>query len=219
MGKEFKKKYMHPTRRKLVDMVQTGVYDKNTTIGYDKVEKNRKVGDVWEDEHNKYEKKEGYILKTGKNSEALQEIRNYLKEKSKCNNSECKTPKISEKDKKFIQKGGFCINCTIDREHEIKMAGLWIPYEDYKIATRMIVFGKSKIEAYKQSLDELKEEYEMIGSDGKITETWKLPKPIEEVKSDIQKLIDSGEEELKIVEQKRQEAFEKLKEKNYEHYI
>lgn len=99
------------------------------------------------------------------------------------------------------------------------MAGLWIPYEDYKIATRMIVFGKSKIEAYKQSLDELKEEYEMIGSDGKITETWKLPKPIEEVKSDIQKLIDSGEEELKIVEQKRQEAFEKLKEKNYEHYI
>ena len=99
------------------------------------------------------------------------------------------------------------------------MAGLWIPYEDYKIATRMIVFGKSKIEAYKQSLDELKEEYEMIGSDGKVTETWKLPKPIEEVKSDIQKLIDSGEEELKIVEQKRQEAFEKLKEKNYEHYI
>jgi len=81
MGKEFKKKYMHPTRRKLVDMVQTGVYDKNTTIGYDKVEKNRKVGDVWEDEHNKYEKKDGYILKTGKNSEALQEIRNYLKEK------------------------------------------------------------------------------------------------------------------------------------------
>ena len=219
MGKEFKKKYMHPTRRKLVDMVQTGVYDKNTTIGYDKVEKNRKVGDVWEDEHNKYEKKDGYILKTGKNSEALQEIRNYLKEKSKCNNSECKTQKISEKDKKFIQKGGFCINCTIDRDLEIKMAGLWIPYEDYKIATRMIVFGKTKIEAYKQSLDELKEEYEMIGSDGKVTESWKLPKPIEEVKLDIQKLIDSGEEELKVVEQKRQEAFEKLKEKNYEHYI
>ena len=78
-------------------------------------------------------------------------------------------------------------------------------YEDYKVWTRMIVFGKKKLEQYKQSLDELKEEYEMMGSDGKVTETWKLPKPIEEVKSDIQKLIDSGEEELKIVEQKRQE--------------
>ena len=95
MGKEFKKKYMHPTRRKLVDMVQTGKYDKNTTVGWTKKEEARKVGDVWEDEHNRYEKKEGYTLKTGKNSEALQEIRKYLEEKSKCKNSECKTIKIS----------------------------------------------------------------------------------------------------------------------------
>ena len=82
MGKEFKKKYMHPTRRKLVDMVETGTYDKNTTVGYTKKQETRNIGDVWEDEHNKYEKKEGYILKTGKNSEALQEIRKYLEEKS-----------------------------------------------------------------------------------------------------------------------------------------
>ena len=39
MGKEFKRKYMHPTRRKLVDMVKTGEYDKNTTIGYTKVKR------------------------------------------------------------------------------------------------------------------------------------------------------------------------------------
>ena len=39
MGKEFKRKYMHPTRRKLVDMVKTGEYDKNTTIGYTKQKK------------------------------------------------------------------------------------------------------------------------------------------------------------------------------------
>ena len=73
MGKEFKKKYMHPTRRKLVDMVQTGEYDKNTTIGYDKLEKTRNLGDVWEDEHHKYEKKDGYVVKTGKNSESFHE--------------------------------------------------------------------------------------------------------------------------------------------------
>ena len=41
MGKEFKKKYMHPTRRKLVDMVETGKYDKNTTIGYTKAKEVR----------------------------------------------------------------------------------------------------------------------------------------------------------------------------------
>ena len=33
------------------------------------------------------------IVKTGKNSDAFQEIRNYLQEKSNCKNSECKTIK------------------------------------------------------------------------------------------------------------------------------
>ena len=104
MGKEFQKKYMHPTRRKLVDLVQTGEYDTNTTIGYTKAEENRNVGDNWEDEHHRYEKKEGYTLKTGKNSDALAEIRKYLEEKSKCKNSECKTIKKTDKDLLMIQK-------------------------------------------------------------------------------------------------------------------
>lgn len=219
MGKEFKKKYMHPTRRKLVDMVETGEYDKNTTIGYTKQEESRKVGDVWEDKHNRYEKKEGYVLKTGKNSEAFQEIRKYLEKQSKCNNSDCKTIKKSDKDLKFIKNGGFCMNCTIEREHEIKVAGVWQEYNDYKVWTRMIVYGKTKIEAYKQSIDELREEYEIVGSDGKVTETWKLPKSIEETKKDIQELISFGEDEIKELEEKRQIAFDVLKEKNYEHYI
>lgn len=219
MGKEFQKKYMHPTRRKLVDMIKTGEYEKNTQIGYTKASETRNVGDVWEDEHNRYEKKQGYILKTGKNSEAFDEIRKYFEEKSKCKNLNCKTIKKSKKDKIFIEKGGYCLNCTIDVEHEIKMAGLWIPYEDYKIATRMIIYGKAKLDSYKQSLDELKEEYQMMGSDGKVTETWKLPKPIEEVRKEILELIKNGETELQEIEQKRLEAFEKLKEKNYEHYV
>ena len=61
---------MHPTRRKLVDMVHTGEYDKNTQIGWSK-KKEHKVGDIWEDDHYRYEKKDGYILKQGKNSELL----------------------------------------------------------------------------------------------------------------------------------------------------
>ena len=42
MGKEFKRKFMHPTRRKLVDMVQSGNYEKNTKIGWDKRKKHMK---------------------------------------------------------------------------------------------------------------------------------------------------------------------------------
>ena len=219
MGKDFKKKYMHPTRRKLVDMVQTGKYEKNATIGWTSNKEERKVGDVWEDEHHRYEKKEGYTLKTNKNSETFQEIRKYLAEKSKCKNSECKTKRITKKDKKFIEKGGFCIDCTVEREHHIRTAGIWEEYQNYKVWTRMILLGKGKIEQYKQTMDDLKEEYEMVGAEGKVTETWKLPKPIDEVKAEIQELIDYGEGEIKELEAKKEEAFNKIKEKNYEHYI
>ena len=219
MGKEFKKKYMHPTRRKLVDMIHTGKYDKNATIGYEGKKETRKVGDVWEDEHHRYEKKEGFIVKTGKNSEEFQKIREYLRQKSECKNSDCKTIKITKKDKQFIEKGGYCMNCTIDREHIIKTSGLWKEYETYKVTTRMIIFGKTKLDAYRQSLDDLKEEYEMVGSEGKVTETWKLPKPIEEVRSEINELIYSGSIEIEVLEKDRTQAFEKLRESKMEHYL
>ena len=219
MSKEFKKKYMHPTRRKLVDMVQTGKYDKNATIGYTKAKETRNVGDVWEDEHHRYEKKEGYVIKTGKNHESMQEIRKYLEEKSKCKNSECKSMKITKKDKIFIQKGGYCMNCTVDREHEIKSAGVWEEYQNYKVWTRMIIFGKTRLDAYKQSIADLKEEYEMHNGEGQITETWQLPKPIEEVRAEINELIEYGEGEIKELEEKRNLVFEKLRESKMEHYL
>ena len=55
MAKEFKRKFMHPTRRKLADMVKTGEYEKSQSVGWEAKKTNRKVGDVWEDEHYRYE--------------------------------------------------------------------------------------------------------------------------------------------------------------------
>ena len=55
----------------------------------------------------------------------------------------------SEKDLKFIQKNGFCINCTVDREHDLRTAGVFEEYQNYKVWTRMIVFGKTKLEELK----------------------------------------------------------------------
>ena len=89
MAKEFKRKFMHPTRRKLADMVKTGQYEKNQSVGWEAKKENRKVGDVWEDEHYRYEKKEGYTLKTGKNSEVFENIRKYLQEQNECKNPDC----------------------------------------------------------------------------------------------------------------------------------
>jgi hypothetical protein len=219
MGKEFSKKYMHPTRRKLVDMVQTGKYEKNTVIGYDKAKETHKVGEIWEDEHHKYEQHDGFIVKTGKNSEAFQDIRKYLADKVKCKNEDCQTISIKEKDKQFIKNTGFCMNCTIENEHKIRVEGLWQEYQDYKVLSRMIVVGKIKLDSYRQSLDDVKEEYEMIGSEGKVTETWKLPKPVEEVKAEIRELIEFGENEIKELEEKRETALTLLREKGLDSYL
>jgi len=111
------------------------------------------------------------------------------------------------------------MDCTVDREHEIKMAGAWREYEDYKVWTRMIIFGKTKIDQYRQSLGDLKEEYDMHNGEGQVTETWKLPKPIDEVRAEINELIEYGEGEIKELEEKRNVAFEKLREVNMEHYL
>lgn len=218
MSKEFQRKYMHPTRRKLVDMVQTGEYDKNTQIGWTKTEEQRNVGDVWEDEFYKYEKKNGYTIKTGKNHEALQEIRNYLNLKKECTNPSCKKVKKTKTDETLIRKTGYCTDCLSDIEHNFRTAGIWKEYEDFRIYTRMIVEGKIKLEELKQSLNEVKPYYEFINEDGTI-EKWSLPKSVDEVKAEIKEIIDNGENEIKEIVQKRNEAFEVIKGYNLEHYL
>jgi hypothetical protein len=218
MGKEFNKKYMHPTRRKLVDMVETGEYDKNTTVGYTKAAESRNIGDKWEDDNNKFEKKEGYTLKTGKNHEAFQKIREYLKEKNNCKNATCKTVKKTDNDIRFIQNGGFCMNCTTERETILRVENVFIPYQNYKIWTKMIIYGKQKLEELNHSLTQVKEEYEYVNENGTV-EKWKLPKSIDEVKSEIQEMIDIGNREIEELEANRLSVFNELKEKNYEHYL
>jgi hypothetical protein len=111
------------------------------------------------------------------------------------------------------------MDCTIEREHELKTKGVFKEYGAYKVWTRAIIFGKTKLDELRQSLSDLKEEYEMIGSDGKVTETWKLPKSIEEVRVEINEMITKGEKEVLEIEEKRNQAFDKLREANMEHYL
>ncbi len=86
MSKEFQKKYMHPTRRKLVNMVlHGGDYEKNTQISLanseNAVEKNRKkeVGETWTDSEGKtWEQKEYGKVRINELSDTMSEVRDYL---------------------------------------------------------------------------------------------------------------------------------------------
>lgn len=209
---------MHSSRRKLAEMVHTGKYEKDAKIGWSKAEEHREVGDTWEDEFHKYEKKDGYTLKTSKNSDAFQEIRDFVKEQSECKNPDCKTVKFTNVDKKLVKRTGYCITCLAQIEQKIKLAGLWSEYENYKIWTRMIIDGKLRLEQVKQAHDELKQSYDYVNEDGS-TEKWTMPESIDDVKEQMMTMIENGEKEISDIEEKRMEAFEKLKAKNYEFYL
>ena len=200
---KFNKKYMHPTRRKLAEMVFTGEYEKNTVVGFNTSETTkRKEGETWEDEHSKYEQKNGYYVKSSKNSDVYKEIRDYVRQYDTCKNPDCSTIKLTQKDKTFIKKGGYCMNCTVDMEHAFRAVGIWRQYEIYKVATRMIIEGKFKIEQLQQAHDEAKQVYEFINEDGSI-EKWTVPNDVEEVKADIMKMIETGKGEIKELEEQK----------------
>jgi hypothetical protein len=218
MGKEFKKSFMHPTRRKLVEMVQTGEYAADAKIGWDKEYVTRNIGDIWEDEFHKYEKKDGYILKTSKNSDALQEVRDYIQFSNECKNSKCETIKFTKTHKTLIKKTGYCANCLAEMEHNFRVNDLWKEYEDYKIFTRMIIDGRFKLEQIEQSRNELQQTTEYINEDG-TTETWTLPYNVDELRIEMDEFIENSKKELEQIENLRNEAFNTIKSKNLEHYL
>jgi len=218
MGKEFKKSFAHPTRRKLMDMVQTGEYETNALIGWDKEHVTRNVGDIWEDEFHKYEKKDGYTMKTSKNSDAMQEVRDYIQSTKDCKNSKCETIKLTPTHKKLISKTGYCANCLAEMEHQFRVNDVWKEYEDYKIFTRMIIDGKFKLEQIEQSRAEIQQTTEYINEDG-TTETWTLPYNVDELKQEMLEFIENSKKELEQIEQLRNKAFDTIKAKNLEHYL
>ncbi len=223
MSKEFQKKYMHPTRRKLVNMVLTGgEYEKNTQISFANAdsakENNRKkeVGEIWTDSEGKtWEQKEFGKVRINELSETMSDARAYLDRLNSCKSEDCKTIKYGRVDKKLISKTGYCLDCLSKKETKIKADGLWEAYEDYKSFQNMIAYGKEIISQFEQAYKDVKQEYEVVGEDGKI-EKWTMEKDAEEMKAEILSDIKNFEEELKIAYEKRDEAWDKLKDKNYD---
>jgi len=82
----------------------------------------------------------------------------------------------------------------------------------------MLIEGKIKLDSLKQSLSEVKQVYEYVNENG-TTDKWELPKPVEEVKAEIQEIIDNGLLEIQEVEKRRNEAFEIIRKNNLEHYL
>ena len=217
-NKEFNRKFMHPTRRKLVDMVMNGEYEKDTQVSFSKAKEEikREIGDVWEDDKgNVWEQKSYGKVKQSKHTNTLSEVRRYLQKLSTCKAEDCDKNKYGPTDKKLISKTGYCSKCLAIKEQQIKNDGLWEAYTEYKIYSNMASYGTDVIEKMNNALNEVSNIHEFVNDDGSV-ETWKSDKSVDELKEEIQADIDRGKKELEDVIIKRNAAYEKLKPMNYE---
>ena len=220
MAKEFNKKFMHPTRRKLVDMVLSGgEYEKNTQISFSGADKEiikRNIGEKWTDENGvSWEQHAGGKIQFSELGDIMAETRAYLDALNRCKADDCKTIKLGRVDKKMISKTGYCTTCLATKEDKIKLDGLWGAYEDYKIYNNMISYGKDVVSQFQQAYNDAKQEYQIVQEDGTI-EKWSMERDVNELKAEILADITRFEEEIQQAIKLRNEAWDKLKDKNYD---
>ena len=218
--KKFNRKFMHPTRRKLADMVRTGEYEKNTQIGFSDIkeaEVKRKVGDIWSDsDGNVWEQKDFGKVKSSKMSNVMSELRKHIENMNQCKADDCDVSgKFSKSDKTLISKTGYCAGCLAKRELIIKQDGLWESYEQYRMYSNMADYGTDVLEKWNQALSEVSNIHEYVNDDGSV-EQWSSNEDVQTLKAQIEADIENGKKELTEVIEKRNVAYELLKDKNYE---
>ena len=211
---------MHPTRRKLSDMVLRGQeYETNAQISLSvnpEANIEREVGDTWTDSAGvQWEQKKWGKEQISSLSETMAGVRNYLSELNRCKGTECKTIKLGRVDKKLISKTGYCLHCLTLKEAQIKYDGLWKEYEDYKIYSNMIAYGNDVVSQFQQAYNDAKQTYEVVQEDGTI-EKWSMERDVTELKAEILTDITKFGEEIEQATKLRNEAYEKLKDKNYD---
>ena len=220
MAKEFNKKFMHPTRRKLVDMVMHGAeYEKESFIsfsGADKEKIKREVGERWTDDNGKsWQQYEAGKIEVSELGDIMAETRAYLDGLNSCKADDCKTIKLGRVDKKLVSKTGYCATCLAKKELEIKLDGLWEAYEDYKIYNNMIAYGKDVVSQFQQAYNDAKQTYEVVQEDGTI-EKWSMERDVNELKAEILVDITNFEKEIQQAIKFRNDAWDKLKDKSYD---
>lgn len=219
MAKEFNRGYMHPTRRKLVDMVLSGgEYDGDASFGYHTTEQEAKhaVGEKWTDsDGKKWKQTTGGRMANSELSDIMADARGFLSKMKSCASKECKTIKLGRVDRKLVAKTGYCLHCLTIKEAQIKHDGVWKEYSDYKIYSNMVAHGKDVLANLNQSLVDAKQEYDYVNADGRL-ETWTMERDVNELKAEILIDITEVERELDEVIELRNAAWDVIKDKGYD---
>lgn len=213
---EEKNKYIHPTRKKIIDTVFGREDSTQRVHGYEgEVETKRAVGEIWTDkEGKKWEQKEGYKISVSQ----LDDVRAYLEKLNTCSAEDCTTIQYGQADKKLIRKTGLCSNCLAKMETKLRIDGTYPFYVDYKITRNQIAYIKDLKMRFEDALSGLSKTLEFVNEDGRI-EKWNYDTDIDKVKEDLQKDIDGATEAIEALLERKAALENKLCELNHPELI
>ena len=213
-GNKDKKTWMHPSRKKILDVMH-GRDSGNATVGWDKAKEKREVGDTWIDANGKeWEQHEGFKMAVTQYDEA----RAYLDSLTTCKSKECKTNNPKGANLRFIKQSGFCINCLVDREAIMRETGLYENYEFWKMNSNALGRIKDDLASFEQARKDADTVPTIVNEDGSI-EKWSIDGDIEKVKRDLDsdivglkeliiKFQAAVDEDWEIIKEKYNEIFE-----------
>jgi len=209
-------KFIHPTRKKIIDTVFGREDNNQKTFGYEKEgDKKREVGEKWVDAEGKeWEQKDGYKTNVTK----MDEVRAYLQKISNCSNEECKTTKYSSADKKLIVKTGLCADCLAKQETVLRTDGTWPFYEDYKMTLNKLGYVRDLKAQFEDALKGINTQLQMVNEDGSIS-NWQWDVDIEEVKQNLKNDIDGAYNAIEELLERRIALENKLQELHHPELI
>lgn len=215
---EQKNKYIHKSRKKIIDTVFGREDTTKHTFGYEGENEDgvkRKVGEIWTDKDGKtWEQKEGFKVSVSQ----FDEVREYLQKLSTCSNPECKTIQYSHIDKRILKKTGMCLNCLQEFETNLKADGTYPFYEDYKITRNKLAYAREMRQRFEEALKSVKSEFEMVMEDGRL-QKWVWDIDIDKVKSDLENDIKNVDESIEVLIERKTLLEEELKNRNHEELI
>ncbi len=133
LKKEFKKEDVNRLRN-----IIRKDYSKKTKIssGYSKADQTHQEGEIWEESGRKWTIENGLKKSISK----LDSIKDIARIPLAC--PSCGGSMSGRLDKKMYKIHGFCFDCTIEYEHQLKKAGLYEEYEKSMMQGALKAFAK-----------------------------------------------------------------------------
>jgi hypothetical protein len=209
-------KYIHPTRKKIIDTVFGREDNTQRVHGYEaEAETKREVGEIWTDKEGKmWEQKEGYKISVSQ----MDDVRQYLEKLNNCQSEDCNTIKYSAADKKLIRKTGMCATCLAKFETELRIDGTYPFYEDYKITNNQLSYVIDLKAQFEEAIKGVSQTLEFVNEDGTI-QKWHYEVDLDKVKEDLQKDIDGATEAIEALLERKAALEDKLRELNHSELI